>query len=844
MKNRAFWWFLVVFLVAWSIWEMQPPRSRDLIVEFQRQAAVSGTNTTVADIVARARELKAERYPTRPFAALLEAAGTNDLQVYFPQFKVDNLKPEDRTVAILHRVQKRAAGQIKLGLDLQGGTSFLVEMDTNQLAEVAVPERALEQAVEVLRKRVDRFGVAEPIIQPAGENRILIQLPGLSEEEKQSAKSQIQRAAFLEFRLVHENSDDLIRRGSGAIGYTNMVQLDRAPNGETVTRHYLVERRPVRSAAGTELTGKHVANANVFIDPLSGEPKISLRFNTEGARTFGEVTANNVGRMLAIVLDGELYSAPVIRQEIRGGNCEISGGFTLREAGELANVLVNPLEAPVEIIEERGVDPSLGRDSIRSGIMATIIGGVAVSVFMLVYYLLAGVVANVALLLNLVILVGVMCSFDVTLTLPGIAGILLTLGMAVDANVLIYERIREELAAGKSMRGAVAAGYGRAFTTIFDSNVTTLIASVILIFFGTGPVRGFGMTLTIGVLVSMFTALVATRLVFDFLIDRGWVKGLKMLSIFHGTRWDFMRFARPAFMASWLLIIVGLGYGFYRGSGVFGVDFAGGDRLTLRFEQTQEVPVDQLRAVVSGLGLGEPTIQYMRDPATGVKSLQVTTLFDSGERVEAALKESFPDAEYQRIQLERVGAVVGREIQKAAIISLLLAMFGILFFVAMRYEFSFAVGAVVAVVHDMLMTLGGFFLSGRELNGPIVAAVMTIIGFSINDTIVVFDRIREDLRLGVRGSFREVMNHALNQTLSRTVITSGTTFLATFSLYLFGGGVIHDFAFTFLVGIIVGTYSSIYIAGALVLWWHKGHRPKLTSQVVLENSTAATAARA
>jgi SecD/SecF fusion protein len=845
MKNRAFWWFLVVFLVAWSIWETQPPRPRDLINEFERQAVAAAGDTTLLNMVARARELKAEQYPTRPFAALLNAAGTNDLRGYFPQFPVDHLKPEEQTVAILHRVQRRAAGQIKLGLDLQGGTSFLVEMDTNQLAQASVPERALEHAVEVLRKRVDRFGVAEPIIQPAGENRILIQLPGLSEEEKESAKTQIQRAAFLEFRLVHENSDELIRRGSGAIGYTNMVQIDRLPDGQSVTRNYLVERRPVRSTAGLELTGKHVSNAHVFIDPLSGEPKISLRFNTEGARIFGDVTSRNVGRMLAIVLDGELYSAPVIRQEIRGGNCEISGAFTLREAGELANVLVNPLEAPVQIIEERGVDPSLGRDSIRSGITAAIIGGVLVSLFMLAYYLLAGVVANVALLLNLVLLIGVMCSFDVTLTLPGIAGILLTIGLAVDANVLIYERIREELAAGKSLRGAVAAGYGRAFTTIFDSNVTTLIASVILIFFGTGPVRGFGMTLTIGVLVSMFTALVVTRLIFDFLIDRGWVKGLKMLSIISGTKLDFMRYARPAFVASWLLIVVGGGYGIYRGSGVFGVDFAGGDRLTLRYVEAEEVPVDQLRAVVSGLGLGEPTIQYMRDPATGTRSLQVTTLFDSGEQVEQALKENFSAAEFQRIQLERVGAVVGREIQKSAVISLLLAMFGILLFVAMRYEFSFAVGAVVAVIHDMLMTLGVFFLSGRELNAPIVAAILTIIGFSINDTIVIFDRIREDLRLGLRGSFRELMNHALNRTLSRTIITSGTTFIAALSLFVFGGGVIHDFAFTFLVGIITGTYSSIYIAGALVLWWHKGHRPKLASQVVLDNTvTAAAPARA
>jgi len=840
MKNRSFWWFLVVFMVAWSIWETLPPKGRNLIDEFETVASVVPGDTNFTAIVERARALES-KYPTRPFASLMEAIGTNSVEQYFPEFRVDEQKPEDRTASVLHSLQKGAAGKIKLGLDLQGGTSFLVEMDTNQLAQAALKDRALEQAVEVLRKRVDRFGVAEPIIQPAGENRILIQLPGLTEEEKESAKTQIQMAAFLEFRLVHENSDQLVQRGGGAIGYTNMVEEVTGKDGTVSLQRYLVARRPVRDSQGRELTGKYVSRANVFIDPLSGEPKISLTFNNEGARIFGDVTSQNVGRQLAIILDGELYSAPVIRQEILGGSSEISGGFTLREAGELANVLVNPLEAPVAIIEERGVDPSLGRDSIRNGITATIIGAVLVSVFMLVYYLTAGIVANLALLLNVVILIGVMCSFDVTLTLPGIAGIVLTIGMAVDANVLIYERIREELAAGKSLRGGIAAGYARAFSTIFDSNVTTLIASTILIFFGTGPVRGFGMTLTIGVMASMFTALVVTRLIFDFLVDRGWVKGLKMLSLVSGTKFDFMRFAKPAFVASWLLIVCGLGYGVHRGGDVFGVDFAGGDRLTLRYDVEQEVGVDRIRATVTALDVGDPSIQYMRDPATGTKSLQVTAQFEQGSVVEAALNAEYPDAKFRRIQLERVGPVVGREIQKSAVIASLLAMFGILTYVAFRYEFSFAVGAVVAVIHDLLMTMGVFFISGRELSAPIVAAALTIMGFSINDTIVIFDRIREDLRMGLRGTFKDLMNHALNRTLSRTIITSGTTFMSTLSLYLFGGGVINDFAFTFLVGILTGTYSSIYIAGALVLWWNRGHRPRLASQVVVENAATARA---
>ncbi len=324
-----------------------------------------------------------------------------------------------------------------------------------------------------------------------------------------------------------------------------------------------------------------------------------------------------------------------------------------------------------------------------------------------------------------------------------------------------------------------------------------------------------------------------------WLIDAGVVKGLKMLSLISGTKLDFMRYAKPAFIASWCLIVVGLGYGVMRGGDIFGVDFAGGDRLTMRYDVTKEVSVDQLRSTVNALNIGEPMIQYMRDPATGNKSLQITTAFEQGGKVEEALNTSFPDVGFQRIQLERVGAVVGSEIQKSAVLASLLAMFGILVYVAFRYEFSFAVGAVVAVIHDLLMTMGVFFLSGRELSAPIVAAVLTIIGFSINDTIVIFDRIREDLKMGLRGSFKELMNHALNRTLSRTVITSGTVFLSTLSLYVFGGGVINDFAFTFLVGILTGTYSSIYIAGALVLWWHKGHRPKLASQVLVENAATA-----
>ncbi len=840
MNRNNFWKFLfVVFVVLWALWSLNPPQGRNLIAEFQSRASNRDTNFTA--LVEQARKLEQDK-PGRTFGNLFDAIGTTNIACYFPAIKA----PADATATrvILNRLQRDAAGKIKLGLDLQGGTSFLVGLDTNKISGVDTNQadfgerrqEALSQAVEVLRKRVDKFGVAEPIIQPAGENRILIQLPGLSEAEKESAKNQIQKAAFLEFRLVHAESETLLSQGLSAPGCEKLTVKRTTRTGQETSIPYLVKRKPELG-----LTGKYVARAGVTRNPVSNQPEIILRFDGKGAELFANITRDNVGRQLAIVLDGELYSAPRINEPIPGGSAQITGDFTPTEAFELANVLENPLEAPVHIEEERGVDPSLGKDSIESGLRAAIIGTIAVAVFMLVYYLRAGMVANLALILNIIILFGVMCSVGTTLTLPGIAGIVLTIGMAVDANVLIFERIREELAAGKSMRGALAAGYSKAFGTIFDSNLTTLIASVILIFMGTGPVKGFGVTLTIGVTVSMFTALVVTRLIFDWLLAKDWLKSLHMLHLVRAAKIDFLRWAVPAFVASWSLILIGNGWGVIRGKEVFGVDFAGGDNLTLRFAQTLNVEDyrEKIREAVNKVGVGESAIQFQDDLATGSKTLRITTAFDSGAKVEQSLTNQFPEAKFQRIQLDKVGPTVGQEIMKSALVAALLALFGILVYVAFRYEFSFAVGAVVAIIHDILMTMGWFFLSGRELSAPIVAAILTIIGFSINDTIVIFDRIREDLKLGVRGTFREVMNQALNQTLSRTIITSGTVFLATMSLYLFGGGVINDFAFTFLVGILTGTYSSIYIASALVLWWHKGERPISSSQVIMETTATA-----
>ena len=812
-RNNTWKWALVAFLVAWSVWELYPPSNRNLIETFKDEAVT--TDVAFSNIVSTAEGLQ-KQYPDRNYLNLREAIGTNDLRKYFTTYDVS--KEKDPNTALLNHIQRKAAGKIKLGLDLRGGTSFLMGVDTSNMSTNADKSSVLSQAVEVLRRRVDKLGVAEPLLQPAGDDRILVQLPGISEAEKEIARTTLEKAAFLKLCLVHPQSKELLDQGIVEPGYEKKTIAGR--EGQPPTS-YLVKKKP-------EMTGESIKSAMVIADQMSGRPQIDFILNDQGTEQFARVTKEHVGEQLAIVLDDELYSAPNIREPIETGRAQITGSFTRQEAWELANVLENPLQAPVKILEERSVDPSLGKDAIKSGIMASLIGVVAVSAFMAIYYLAGGMVANIALLVNIVILMGVMCSVGTTLTLPGIAGIVLTIGMAVDANVLIFERVREELAAGKSIRGALAAGYDKAFGTIFDSNLTTLISSVILIYMGTGPVKGFGVTLTIGVTVSMFTALVLSRLIFDWLLERNLLKSFKMLHLIRGSNIQFMKWAKPAFAASWLLILVGVGYGFYRGNDVMGVDFAGGDTLTLRF--AEKVPVDQVRGAIAKIEkVGEPTIQYQKELTATTENLRVTTAFDSGTKVEQTLKSAFPHAKFERVALDKVGPVVGEEIQRTAVVASMLAMFGILVYVAFRYEFSFAIGAVVAIIHDILMTMGWFFLTGRQLSAPMVAAILTIIGFSINDTIVIFDRIREDLKLGVRGTFTEVINKALNQTLSRTIITSGTVFIATLSLYLFGGGVINDFAFTFLVGIITGTYSSIYIASALVLWWHKGERPKMAS---------------
>ncbi len=803
--------------------------------------------------------------------------------------------------------------KVKLGLDLKGGTSFTVEVDQaevrkNVLEKDATLEGlALDAAVkaevkqtqgvalEVIRSRVDGLGIAEPEIYPLLDNRIVIRLPGVDVNKRTEAKASIQSVAFLEFRLVHAESDvwvnelfsagltppgfSLVRSGNNPVyvrdrkvledkaldrtfweelkrfgakrGAEFMLEKDSLPDGSTVYKPAYIEVRK-------QLTGSALKDARVDYDQYN-RPYIGLTFNKAGGERFGKVTAayaprgeNNLnsdtGRRLAIILDGKLYSAPTIQDAIYSGSAQITGSFTVDECARLVNVLrAGALPAPVRIIEERTVDPSLGKDSIDSGMRACIYGGISVFVFMAGYYLLAGVVANVSLLLLMVLLPfgmwfssGVLSLFSAgagasaglpVMTLPGIAGIVLTLGMAVDANVLIYERIREELAVGKSLINSISSGYDKAFSTIFDSNLTTLLTAVILFWQGSGAIRGFAVTLTAGILVSMLMALVFTRLLLDTLAQKTKLKTIKMFSFFGQTKIDFMSKRFIAIGLSWGIIIVSWIFLFQKGTGNFGVDFTGGSSITFAFDQKQ--PVDAVRAVLTQTGIKDASIQYhgeLGDVGGNAKeTLEVKVAYENGNTATDSIKTAFAAQGYKDIANDTVGPQIGSELKKKGAMSLFLAMLGITIYIAFRFEFGFAIGAIVATFHDVLITIGIFCLMGRQLNLTTIAALLTIVGYSVNDTIVVFDRIRENIKLMHAGkdSYVEVSNHSINQTLSRTVLTSLTTLLTVIMLLVFGGGAINDFALTLFIGIVVGTYSSIYVATPVALLFHREKQIKV-----------------
>lgn len=701
--------------------------------------------------------------------------------------------------------------KINLGLDLQGGMHLVLRVDTSKLAPEA-RAKAPERALEVIRNRIDEFGVKEPSIQLQGTENIVVQLPGVTDRNR--ALDLLAKTAHLEFKMVADDPEKLKSAIAGTVpeGY-ELVYSENEP--------LLIETAPA-------LIGDAVIDARVDFDQSAfGQPYVGFTLSAEGSRAFAKVTRENIGRRLAIVLDGKIKSAPRIETEIPSGQGRITGRFSQQEASDLAIVLrVGALPAPIVVEEERTVGPLLGQDSIRYGIRATVIGALLVFGFVLLYYLFAGLIANVALILNFLFTLAGLVYFHATLTLPGIAGLILSLGMAVDANVLINERIREELKLGRPLRNAVSNGYNKAFSAIFDSNLTTIIAAAFLFWFGTGPIKGFAITLTIGLVVSMFTAIVVTRTIFELLLSTNRLHKLTLIDYIKQPKIDYIKIRFICYTLSAIVIITGVFAYFHRGKTMYGVDFTGGQVQEYSFEKN--INIEKIRQSLNQAGLGDASIQQI----TGKNEVIIKTATDTVNAVGKKFSEDFPDNKYQVMRIEQVGPAVGKDLKKKALNAIIFSLIGILIYVAFRFKhFNFAAAGVIALLHDVIITVGFLALTGREMSLTVIAALLTIAGYSINDTIVIYDRIREVIRTMPKVTLKDAINIAVNQCMSRTILTTWCTMLVVLALFFFGGDVINDFSFCLLVGFISGIYSTVFIASPLILAWEglKGKKSNVRS---------------
>ncbi|GAA4368510.1 protein translocase subunit SecDF [Hymenobacter saemangeumensis] len=791
-------------------------------------------------------------------------------------------------------------------------------------------EEAIDRSFDILRTRVDKFGVNQPSIQRVkGTGRLQIELPGVDNPDR--VRKLLQGQAKLEFWEVWAQNEvgpylmqldqalaakEALAKASGNTDATTAATTDTAATaaagdstslaaqlakkdkataaaktdsaaankGGALSRLFtmpgglgvnvrdtarmnallrsdearatlppnlsllwsakpitldkqeflrLVPVKKDRNGGAAPLTGEVVSDARQDYDQ-GGRPEVSVGMNPSGARRWQKMTAANIGRQVAIVLDDYVYSDPVVQSEIAGGNTSISGNFTIEEAQDLAQVLkAGKLPAPTRIVEEAVVGPSLGREAINQGLYSSLAGVVIIMLFMAVYYGRAGMVADVALLFNLFLILGVLAQFGTALTLPGIAGLILVIGMSVDANVLIFERIREELNHGLGLQDAIAKGYSRAFSAIFDSNVTTMLIAVILGFFGTGPVQNFAITLGIGVLTSFLAAVFVSRLIIEWLTkgkETSKISFSTFLSrnLFQNLNFDIVGKRKIAYTFSAVFIIIGFVLMAVQGGPNLGVDFMGGRAYVVDFNK--DMVASDVRDAISpsfeGAGLevkqfGAPnrlriTTGYLADDESVAADARVVTALNNG------LQKFSADAPEIK-STSKVGATIADDIKRTSMLSLGLTLLGIFVYVLFRFEkWQYSMAAVVALFHDALLVIAAYpiarvFGLNYEMDQIFVAAVLTIIGFSMNDTVVIYDRIREYLRENPKLTFAQVVNPALNSTFSRTMITFTTVFLVVVVLYIFGGETLRSFSFAMIIGVIFGTYSSLFIATPIIL---------------------------
>ena len=837
---------IVAVVVTVFAWSMHPLVQRDYYKIFlgMVNAKDPQLNSRAEALVKNAQKLQEQDKELYPSQAL-EKAADNDSVDLTKMVKAGGDVQNNRDVLSL--VRKNASSSIRLGLDLNGGVEFyltleeLKNLDEEKRREINDNfDRYRDVAIEIFRKRPEAEKIFEAEIAPVPSSRhIVLRAPVVAKDEKAKLLNIIRASAQLEFRLVHERNSELIEtylqefraenpkgdkadeqkflKAKAPLGYEFMTVSEMDADSPKLRYYYVSEE--------VEMDGSGVNMAYANKDQW-GKRKIDLRFNSDGAMDFASVTRRNVHRQLAIVLDGRLYCAPTIQTAITGGSAEITGNFSEEEVKSIADALVSgsfPFKIKVDAVFD--TDPTLGKANVSNGIWVGIFALVCVALFMIVYYRFCGVISVAALCLNVVLIMGAMAAFGSTLTLPGIAGIILTIGMAVDANVLVFERIREELANGHKLRSAVDMGYSRAFSAVFDANITTLLTSFILMYFGIGAVKGFAVTLSIGILSTLFTALFVTRLIFDYILKYTSLERISMLQIFRNAKYPFMKIFRWALLLSVILVLALAGTLAIRRSSVLGIDFVGGASVTLNYAKDHKVPSHQIEKVLRGKKLNgkpkynEPSVNYKVNSVTGEEKLEITMRGDlqhSASELTNDLNAAFKNARFSGADVSSIGGLIGHEFIKAALIAIALSLVGIGIYISLRYEFLYAVSGVLMLIHDVAVVLAIYLMTGRTLSLSAVAALLTVIGYSINDNVVIFDRMRENLKLGVSKDFGEIAELSINQTLSRTIITSITTFIVVFIMFVAGGAAINDFVFIMMLGIVLGTYSSVFLAAPTV----------------------------
>lgn len=910
MTAKIFWrLFVSVLFLGYALISMLPLKSTPFreYVEEHVTANQEEFKTILAEADERVAAYRDESVPAdkkspTAYAAIKDIASGKGksgtpfaLAQFFPDIRmVREPVLEKQNNILMQELLRRSQGKMKLGLDLQGGISFTLrvnpesaEADKKALAAAKTPEERarveediraraeeklsqLNQATAVMEDRVNQFGVSEPVIRPVGNDSIEIQLPGEDTANNPEAINSLKKPARLEFRMVHrylfpeagtpEGTIKSLRENpslatSPVAAYEVLYDyhIDKT-TGESVGTPIYVKKAP-------EATGAIVSKA-VVESPDGLTLQVGISFTSAGGRIFGDVTQriadedNRTGGngRFAIVLDGKLMSAPTLNAEnggrkvgLYGGRASITGNFDRKEAEELANALNNPLEFPLELQDMTNVGASLAKDAQSQSMMAAAVATALIILFLVVFYLAAGVVAIIGIFANMFMIFGVMCAIGATITLPGIAALVLTLGMAVDANILVFERIREELAAGKSLKTALSLGYSRAFVTIFDSQLTSLITAGILIWMGTGSVKGFGVTLAIGIITTLFTCIVTCRGLQELLVNLGWTHRFFGLSFMKKKpAFRFMAHWRVAMIFSGILIFSSIAFPIYKGSDCLSKDFKGGESVTLRIVQdaSKQVSVGEIKKIAEEIGIADASAVYQQKVGASEQTLNIecaltedTTQgeFSNIEKLAGAILEKcpqlFPDdaksVDDIVVGKQAVGATVSAQLVKMAVISLALAVLGIMVYVALRFEVGFGVGAMLSTVHDIVVVTGLYLICGGQFSASMIAAILMVAGYSINDTIVVFDRIREELGNHPQMKLGDVIDLSINNTLSRTLLTSVTVLMSAISLAVFGAGDVAEYGKIFIWGVLVGTFSSIYIASPIFYWWHKGDRRKV-----------------